>query len=66
MKNQNKIIKELDNLQDKLINYRGWKSAEEVDEFIVKQVDKIKKLINNEKQNETNKNRKDELKCITM
>jgi ribosomal protein L29 len=51
MKNKEKLIKEIDKLEDKLLNYRGWDSVQDVDNFVKVQIKKIKKLvekINNE------------------
>ena len=48
MKNKEKIIKELDEFQDKFINYRGWDSIEEVEEYLKETIKKIKELIENE------------------
>ena len=45
MKNKERIIKELDEFQDKFINYRGWDSVLEVEEFFKETIKKIKELI---------------------
>jgi len=48
MNNKGKIIKELDEFQDKFINYRDWNSVLEVEEYLKETIKRIKELMKDE------------------